>query len=81
MLLNPLLSPPGGNTTVLFKFVALTLDTLELEAAFSFCVVFVADVAAGLFEVSELETVALAILFVKEVTSEAGWSIDVASKG
>ena len=39
MLDNPLLLHPGGITTVLSKFVALTFDTLEFDTAVSTCVV------------------------------------------
>ena len=56
MLDKPLLLHPGGITTVLSKFVALTLDTLEFDTAVSTCVLLgeVTVVFAELLGVSDI---------------------------
>ena len=79
MLDNPLVLQPGGITTVLSKFVALTLDTLEFDAAFSTCVAF-CDSTVVFVELLGGSEVAPVVLYVWEFVVDVFWSAEAVSR-
>ena len=79
LLDNPLVLHPGGITTVLSRLVALTLDTLGFDAAFSTGVAF-CDGTVVFRELLGGSNVAPVVLCVWEFVFDVIWSAEAVSR-